>query len=758
MAEGIDFMNETRETNCVSKTAQSHSVVDAGVGNTKHAPATRKHLGTRDKGNGFKITGHSTVRREKDSTEISNRSPNKETDSTQTSLHTHSNENGLSRTSHTATTTVVVTVNENSKHTFGIPNKETEPTATEKASVISSTEKEPTGNLPSTTSEKGGPKHTSQSSLANNGISFSKLSKEKGLEEKTAITRSDGNVPEQVLQSCLTPNGTSPSEEKGLEEKALSTCTVTVENVPELVLQSCLIPSGTSPSKEKGLKEKTASTRSDGNVPEQVLQSCLVPNGTSPNEEKAPSTCSVTVENVLELVLQSCLIPSGTSPSKEKGLKEKTASTRSDGNVPEQVLQSCLIPSGTSPTKGKGLAEKAPSTCSDDNVPENILPSKEKTASTRSDDNVPEQVLQSCLIPSGTSPSKEGNELKVKDLSPSTLSDETDPKQASEKEDDSQKTPLSTFTVFDASVAIVLTFFWTLGVLGDTEVAISHFIDEEWLCGCMIGSLLIVSYLIVAFIGVYAYNDNRDVGKCWWVCRVVFLILDLSPIIMTAEYVHYGWMIRTRVDKMAVYEKTAFNRAAQRFFQCFLSAGPNFCSHLYIIFDYKPNDNVLGAIARATAVISSWASLALSAMTYFKLLHGIRKLNTDQMKVMSQIIIFLWRLLETGGRALCIALFASRIRNCMVTSHYAKLALDRVKGNYLVYLSARGVSKGQSVEVKVTPDTLWRPCRKIPESVRRPATVTDSPAEITLILELLKLTDTFEELLQYKRPQLKAQK
>lgn len=61
---------------------------------------------------------------------------------------------------------------------------------------------------------------------------------------------------------------------------------------------------------------------------------------------------------------------------------------------------------------------------------------------------------------------------------------------------------------------------------------------------------------------------------------------------------------------------------------------------------------------RAVALISSWGSLAVSLVSYHRSLRNSRE-EKAKMKLPSIPFYFVWRACETGGRVLCIAMFAS---------------------------------------------------------------------------------------------------
>ena len=70
------------------------------------------------------------------------------------------------------------------------------------------------------------------------------------------------------------------------------------------------------------------------------------------------------------------------------------------------------------------------------------------------------------------------------------------------------------------------------------------------------------------------------------------------------------------------------------------------------------NFSSFSATTRTVALLSSWASLAVSLVSYHRSLRNSRE-DKEKMKICSMPFYFIWRACETGGRVLCIAMFAS---------------------------------------------------------------------------------------------------
>ncbi|KAK7505719.1 hypothetical protein BaRGS_00002990 [Batillaria attramentaria] len=138
------------------------------------------------------------------------------------------------------------------------------------------------------------------------------------------------------------------------------------------------------------------------------------------------------------------------------------------------------------------------------------------------------------------------------------------------------------------------------------------------------------------------------------------------------EYMYYGWKGRSRAEERETCSETAVYSTILRLWESFLEAAPQLCFQLYIVFKEKPEERIATATLRGVAVFSSWASLAVTAVMFFKR-HRIGLGETEKVNFTSQLFYFLWRVCETGGRVLCIALFASTFEYwvfAVLCSHY----------------------------------------------------------------------------------------
>ncbi|KAK7505715.1 hypothetical protein BaRGS_00002986 [Batillaria attramentaria] len=209
------------------------------------------------------------------------------------------------------------------------------------------------------------------------------------------------------------------------------------------------------------------------------------------------------------------------------------------------------------------------------------------------------------------------------------------------------------FTRLDLVMGIVSIILYLLDVGTDAELAVRYFQDKQWIYGGLTTAFIVIAYIVVLILGWGFYHSN-DVSRGWWMCRLLLLMLGLSPVIATLECLYYGWRGRTRETDNVKYDGIRKGPINLRLLESFLEAAPQLCFQLYIVVKEKPDDDITAAILRAMAVFSSWANLALTAVVVTK--HDSAE---DKRGILSYIVYFLWRVCETGGRVLCIAMFAS---------------------------------------------------------------------------------------------------
>ncbi|KAK7482606.1 hypothetical protein BaRGS_00026207 [Batillaria attramentaria] len=88
------------------------------------------------------------------------------------------------------------------------------------------------------------------------------------------------------------------------------------------------------------------------------------------------------------------------------------------------------------------------------------------------------------------------------------------------------------FTGLEFVLSILRIVLYIVDLVTDLHLASSYFQDGLVNYGALTTTFFGLAYIVVVFFGLARYVDNSDVPAAWWVCRIVFLILGLSPVIL----------------------------------------------------------------------------------------------------------------------------------------------------------------------------------------------------------------------------------
>ncbi|KAK7461592.1 hypothetical protein BaRGS_00038636, partial [Batillaria attramentaria] len=152
------------------------------------------------------------------------------------------------------------------------------------------------------------------------------------------------------------------------------------------------------------------------------------------------------------------------------------------------------------------------------------------------------------------------------------------------------------FTRLDFVLLIVGIIIYIVDIATDLQLAISYFLGGHVIYGGLTTAFIGLAYIVVSSFGIDKFLKNKKVPTVWWVCRIVFLILGLSPVILMVEMMYYGMKSRARhregerEDKR--YTDTAEGTVFLQLFEGFMEAAPQLCFQLYITFKEKPDDDV----------------------------------------------------------------------------------------------------------------------------------------------------------------------
>ncbi|KAK7505722.1 hypothetical protein BaRGS_00002993 [Batillaria attramentaria] len=216
-------------------------------------------------------------------------------------------------------------------------------------------------------------------------------------------------------------------------------------------------------------------------------------------------------------------------------------------------------------------------------------------------------------------------------------------------------------TRFDVVMCIVSVTLHIVDLGTDCWLAGMYYMDEQWKHFAPTTALIDLRMIVMCYYALKVYLKHEDVLPLWWFCRVVCLLLPLAPVIMTLEYLYYGYKIRGwRERNQKRMLNTSLHILSLWLCTSFVISAPQSCLQLYFFFHAKPDENAAKSTLRALAVASSWGTLLWSTVMHYR---SERLTDDDKQKhkvtASSQVFHFLWRACETGGRVLCIALFAS---------------------------------------------------------------------------------------------------
>nr|KAG5713005.1 hypothetical protein BaRGS_021799 [Batillaria attramentaria] len=124
--------------------------------------------------------------------------------------------------------------------------------------------------------------------------------------------------------------------------------------------------------------------------------------------------------------------------------------------------------------------------------------------------------------------------------------------------------------------------------------------------------------IVMCYYALKVYLKHEDVLPLWWFCRVVCLLLPLAPVIMTLEYLYYGYKIRGwRERNQKRMLNTSLHILSLWLCTSFVISAPQSCLQLYFFFHAKPDENAAKwgrvlCIALFASTFGSWVFLVLA--------------------------------------------------------------------------------------------------------------------------------------------------
>lgn len=231
------------------------------------------------------------------------------------------------------------------------------------------------------------------------------------------------------------------------------------------------------------------------------------------------------------------------------------------------------------------------------------------------------------------------------------------------------------FTYLDAAAILfsIGSFLFDIGT--DVAVATFHCMNKDYWYFSLTLAFVVLPTIIMTGISMRWYVlDSREEGSpstscCQWFTRLVFLLLQLGPILRYFDSLMYGLKFRQHRDKETqkkyfqymIYEDT--DATMLRLFECFMEAAPQLVLQIYILAKTTPHEenDHWTVVAQVIAVVASLVSLSWSLVSYHR---ALRMSLPDKTNMTWQgiAIQFIWRFFSIASRVLSLALFASEFR------------------------------------------------------------------------------------------------
>ena len=249
-------------------------------------------------------------------------------------------------------------------------------------------------------------------------------------------------------------------------------------------------------------------------------------------------------------------------------------------------------------------------------------------------------------------------------------------------------------------------------LITDIVVTVFHYSNHDYWYFSLTITFIAVPTLIMTIMSLRWYIlDSKDphslpVSKTQWVLRVIFLTLQLGPVMRYIDSILYGFKFRKlneekqkaarRYFQYMIYEDT--DATMLRLFECFMEAAPQLVLQMTVMIIKMPEKNrdwtgtkrtffivliiktffyFFLVMAQSISIIASLVSLSWCLVTYLRILrmslaskqnmtwpvslifNQFRLLIEISMKMQGTIVQFLWRFFMIASRVMALALFAS---------------------------------------------------------------------------------------------------
>ncbi|XP_049817697.1 XK-related protein 6 [Aethina tumida] len=214
-------------------------------------------------------------------------------------------------------------------------------------------------------------------------------------------------------------------------------------------------------------------------------------------------------------------------------------------------------------------------------------------------------------------------------------------------------------------------------------------------------SFMLLSALFTTAISLRWYivdHDDPSLGRTsvfHWVVRIVFLLLQLSPLLRYIDTLIYG--IKSKIagatdnenQQTTLYRRMLdedTNGALLRLFHCFLHSAPQAVIQLMILLRHMSSSDINKTrkeLSTDVAVIQSWTvlaalmSIAWSLTTYHRSVRYARD-DKDKIKWGGIVVAFSWQLMSALSRVLALSLLASIFpawMGCVCALHWVVMSV-----------------------------------------------------------------------------------
>ncbi|XP_054711713.1 XK-related protein 6-like [Uloborus diversus] len=230
------------------------------------------------------------------------------------------------------------------------------------------------------------------------------------------------------------------------------------------------------------------------------------------------------------------------------------------------------------------------------------------------------------------------------------------------------------FTLLDILGIIVSICSFFMDVALDILVAIVHYNNgNEWfftltVCFIAVPSLTMTGFSLRWYLVDADEKKLPKVSTKRWIFRIVFLVLQMGPILRYADSLYFGLKsnrkkskVQEQVDfyKQMIYEDA--DATLLRLFECFMEAAPQLVLQIYIFSQSSlldQNMHNLTALIQLVSMFSSLMSMAWALASYQRALrYSIEE--KKNMTMCGSIVQIIWRFFDIASRVIALGLFAS---------------------------------------------------------------------------------------------------